>query len=139
MATATLGDSAAGKADLPRFGAGRRYEHIFFSGMALLILGTVFLGFARSYFLAGVFKAPLPNLLIHFHGAAFSAWMLLLVAQTSLVSAGRVDVHRRLGLAGFALACVMVVLGTLAATDALRRALAPGIDPKTFYIIPLTD
>src|SRR2546430_6276618 len=43
--------------------------------------------------------APLPSLTIHLHGAAFSCWILLLVTQTSLVSAGRVDIHRRLGVA----------------------------------------
>src|SRR6266702_1944732 len=42
-----------------------RFENLFFSGMAVLILATVFLGFARSYYLAGVFKAPLPNLIVH--------------------------------------------------------------------------
>ena len=76
---------------------GRRYDHLFFSAMALLILATVFVGFARTYYLAGVFHAPLPSLIIHLHGAAFSCWILLLVTQTSLVSAGRVDIHRRLG------------------------------------------
>src|SRR5438876_11241063 len=74
---------------------GRRYDHLFFSAMALLILATVFVGFARTYYLAGVFHAPLPSLIIHLHGAAFSCWVLLLVTQTSLVSAGRVDIHRR--------------------------------------------
>jgi hypothetical protein len=54
--------------------------------------------------------------IIHVHGALFSCWILLLVKQTSLVSARRVDVHRRVGIAGFILACVMVV-GVLAATD----------------------
>jgi hypothetical protein len=39
--------------------------------MALLILATVFVGFARTYFLAGVFRAPLPSLLVHIHGAVF--------------------------------------------------------------------
>ena len=82
-----------------------------FSGMAVLILTTVFLGFARSYYLAGLFKAPLPNLIIHIHGAVFSSWILLLIAQTWLVAAGRVDLHRRLGLLGFALACLVVILG----------------------------
>ncbi len=27
---------------------GRRFDHIFFSGMALLLLATVFVGFART-------------------------------------------------------------------------------------------
>jgi len=122
---------------------GRRYDHLFFTSMVALMLLTVFLGFARTYYLAGVFHAPLPNLLIHLHGAAFSAWMLLLITQTSLVAAHRTDVHRRLGLAGFALGCAMIVLGVLAATDSLvRHAGQPsfaGLDPRTFYIIPITD
>lgn len=36
-----------------------RFESLFFSSMAVLILATVFLGFARSYYLAGVFLAKL--------------------------------------------------------------------------------
>jgi hypothetical protein len=119
---------------------GRRFDHLFFSAMALLMLVTVFVGFAPSYYLAGLFRAPLPSPIIHVHGALFSCWILLLVTQTSLVSAGRVDVHRRLGMAGFILACVMVVAGVLAASDGLvRQAGPPDRDAKFFYIIPLSD
>src|SRR5437879_12776943 len=50
-----------------------------------LTLATVFVGFARTYFLAGVFRATLPSLIIHIHGAAFSSWIFLLIAQISLV------------------------------------------------------
>src|SRR5258706_14145222 len=120
----------------------RQYDNYFFSGMALLILTTVLIGFARTYFLAGVFRAPLPNLLIHIHGAVFSSWILLLIAQTALVTAGRVDIHGRLGLAGFGLACLMVILGVLAASNSLARGFAPpgsGFDPKTFDAIPIAD
>src|SRR5437899_3521724 len=109
-----------------------RLENLFFSGMAVLILGTVFLGSARSYYLAGVFKAPLPNLLVHIHGAVFSSWILLLIVQTSLVAAGRVDVHRRLGLLGFGLACLVVFLCLLVATDTLLRTCNTGADVITF-------
>jgi hypothetical protein len=120
----------------------RRFENLFFSGMAVLILATVFLGFARSYYLAGVFKAPLPNLIIHIHGAVFSSWILLLFAQTTLVSAGRVDLHRRLGLLGFGLACLVVTLGLVAATESLARNFAAGelgVGARAFYAIPLAD
>jgi hypothetical protein len=135
MATAVAHPTKGARPVLP----GRRYDHFFFSGVALLMLATVFLGFAQTYYLAGVFRAPLPSLIIHLHGAAFSAWILLLVTQTSLVAAGRVDLHRRLGIAGFLLACLMVVLGVLAATDSLVREAGPaGRDPKFFYIIPLS-
>jgi hypothetical protein len=138
MATAVADPSTPAKLapGLP----GRRYDHFFFSSMALLMLVTVFVGFAPTYYLAGVFHAPLPSLIIHLHGAAFSCWILLLVTQTSLVAAGRTDIHRRLGIAGFLLACLMVVLGVLAATDSLVREAGPaGRDPKFFYIIPLSN
>jgi hypothetical protein len=124
--------------------AGRRFDNIFFSAMAVLILGTVFLGFAHSYYLAGIFRAPLPSPIVHIHGAVMSCWILLFIVQISLVSAGRVDIHRRLGIAGFLLACMMVVLGVWAATEQLvRHATDPvgpaGIDAKFLYIIALTD
>jgi FtsH-binding integral membrane protein len=108
--------------------------------MALALLATVFVGFARTYYLAGVFHAPLPAPIIHVHGALFSTWILLLISQTSLVAAHRVNIHRRLGIAGFVLACVMVVVGLLAAANALTRDLArPGFDAKAFFIIPFGD
>jgi hypothetical protein len=134
-AVARPGDGLKAPVVLP----GRRYDHYFFSGMALLMLATVFEGFARTYYLAGVFHAPLPSLIIHVHGAAFSCWIFLLVAQTSLVSLGRVDIHRRLGIAGFVLASLMVILGFMAATDLLvREGGPPGTDAKFFYIVSLS-
>jgi hypothetical protein len=45
-------------------------DDVFFSGMPILILGTVFLGFTRGYYLPGVFHAHMPpDLLIHLHAA----------------------------------------------------------------------
>lgn len=119
---------------------GRRFDHLFFTSMAVAMLLTAFAGFARTYYWAGVFRAPLPSLIIHVHGAAFTCWILLLVTQTTLVTAGRTDIHRRLGMTGFLLGCVMLILGPLAATDSLGRNAGPaGRDPRVFYIVPLTD
>ncbi len=136
MATAAAGNRVPVVTSAP----GRRYDHFFFSGMALLLLVAVFVGFARTYYLAGMFHATLPSVIIHLHGAAFSCWILVLIAQTSLVAAGRVDIHRRLGVFGFLLACAMVVLGVLAGTNSLARGFAPpGLDAATFYVVPITD
>ncbi len=108
--------------------------------MIVVLWATVLFGFAKTYFLAGMVAAPLPNRLIHIHGAAFTLWMVLLLVQTALISAKKISWHRSLGLAGFGLACAMVVLGLLAATDALRRGDGPlGLSAKTFYIIPMSD
>src|SRR3981081_1857622 len=118
----------------------RAWDRMFFSAMALLVLASVLYGFARTYFLAGMVTAPLPNRLIHVHGAAFTLWIVLLIVQTGLISARQIRVHRTLGLGGFGLAVVMVILGLFAAADALRRGTgALGADAKTFFIVPITD
>jgi len=104
------------------------------------MLATVFVGFGPTYYWAGIFQAPLPSRIIHIHGAIFSCWILLLITQTALVSVKRVDLHRSLGVAGFVLACVMVVVGVMAATDTLVRGRGPvGRDGLAFYIVPLSD
>jgi hypothetical protein len=119
-----------------------RADDMFFSGMAVVSLISVFVGFARTYFLAGVFRAPLPNLLLHIHGAVFTLWMILFVSQIGLVSMKRLALHRRIGLLGFGLAILMVVLGVLAAGDQLARHLRePGkdslADVRAFYAVPM--
>ena len=50
-------------------------------------------------------------LIVHFHAVAFVGWLVLFTTQVALIRNGRADIHRRLGLAGAALATVMVVLG----------------------------
>jgi hypothetical protein len=114
-------------------------DRIFFSLMVLLLWATVLFGFAKTYFLAGMVRAPLPNILIHIHGAAFTLWMVLLLVQEGLIAGRKVKWHMQLGLAGFALAATMVLLGLLAAVDSLRRgATVPGLDSETFFIVPIT-
>ena len=86
-------------------------ERRFFTGMALAMTLVCFAGFAPSYYLKAHFGTPQLKPLVHLHGAVFTMWMLLLVVQTSLVAAGRVRLHRRLGIAGAVLVVLMVVTG----------------------------
>ena len=121
-----------------------RADDLFFSAMAAVALVVVLVGFARTYFLAGLFRAPLPNLLVHIHAAAFTLWIVLLITQISLVTARRVDLHRWLGQLGVALAVLMVVLGVLTASDRLARQSAnPGADSieeaNHLYAVSLAD
>ena len=101
-------------------------ERRFHLGFALAIIAAVLLGFSRTFFLrpwfaewADAHGAPEP--FFYFHGAVFFAWFVLLIAQPSLVAAGRIDLHRRLGQLGAGLAVVMVVLGAVGALIAARR------------------
>jgi hypothetical protein len=115
-------------------------ENFFFAGMSFLLLVTALVGFARSYFLAGMIRAHLPNLLIHIHAIAFTSWIVLLVTQAMLIAGNREDLHRKLGWFGFGLATLMVALGVMAATDALTRISSfHGIDEKTFYAVPMLE
>lgn len=116
----------------------RRAERIFFGGMAILLCVIVFIGFSPTYFRAGMVRAPLPNRLLHFHGALFTTWMILYVVQSALISARRVAWHRSLGVFAFCLTPVMIVVGTVAALDALRRGVRIGpLDPAVSLAIPL--
>jgi hypothetical protein len=100
---------------------GRKYDRQFFFGMAVLLVAVAAIGFAPTYYLAGVLRAPLPSRIVHIHAAVFSTWMILLVVQTGLISARRVGWHRKLGLAGFVLAGAMVVTVVLTGADLAMR------------------
>jgi hypothetical protein len=104
----------------------RRVERAFFATMAVLLCASVVLGFSRTYFLAGMVNAPLPNALVHVHGAVFSLWMVLFLTQTALISARRVAWHRTLGIFAFCLTPVMIALGIITAIDGLRRGVSIG-------------
>jgi hypothetical protein len=108
--------------------------------MAVAILVAVFIGFAPTYYFRGRFHdAPLP-VLVQAHGAVFTAWVLLFCGQALLVGAGRVSLHRRLGLLGAALAPLVVLLGLATALLSVRRDLAAGHGGAlSFLALPIGD
>jgi len=114
-------------------------DRVFFGLMVLALWATVLFGFSRTYYAAGMIHAPLPDRLIHVHAILMTLWMVLLFVQVALVTARKVVWHRALGAYGFLLALAMVIVGPIAATDSMRRGVAPqGLDPLTFYIVPIT-
>jgi len=98
-----------------------RPDDIFFPAMACLILAVVIFGFAQSYFLPGLVFAPLPNMLVHIHGALFVSWIFFLLLQNALVLLRRVQWHKTLGILGVILPPLMVVFGVLTLFDSIRR------------------
>jgi hypothetical protein len=119
-------------------------DRIFYSGMAILMALTVFVGFAPTFYLRAWFDWPvysgertLPPL-AYIHGAIFSAWVVLFIVQTVLVASRRVAMHRRLGVAGVLLAAAMIGVGLWAAFAAAARGAAPpGVDAITFLAVPV--
>lgn len=118
---------------------GLRRERMFFSGMAIAMTLIAIIGFAPSYYLKAHFGTPALSPLLHWHGAAFTLWMVLLIAQTSLIAAGRVALHRQLGVAGIVLAVTMMVLGGVVAITRAQQGVlgVPGVPPLVFLAIPL--
>src|SRR5215831_3890718 len=94
----------------------KRRERIFYTSMSLAVAATVFAGFSRTWFLRPYFAQiqPLIPLLI-FHGIVFTSWIVLFVAQTSLVAARRTRTHMRLGIAGGVIAGAIVIVGSVTA------------------------
>ena len=86
---------------------------------ALAAAAIAVTGFARTYYLKSLFAGPPLPVLLHVHGVIMTLWCILFITQTCLVAGHRVDLHRRLGVLGAALAIAVVGVGTyttLAAT-----------------------
>ena len=116
----------------------RRFDHLFFFSLSLLLTLAAVAGFAKTYFFAGLLRAKLPSSLIHIHGVVFTCWFVVLLCQAGLASAGRVDWHRRLGVAGMGIACLMLPIGFLATAEFLTRmASQPGMLMSS--IMPFTE
>lgn len=122
-------------------------DRLFYGGIAIALALTVFAGFGPTYYFPILTRSRQSTLtggpvtlLVHLHATLFSTWVLLFVAQTTLVAQHRLAVHRRLGIAGGVLATLMVVVGTLTALKKAARGEAPGgVDPVQFLMIPLSD
>ena len=110
-------------------GAGR---NPFFVVMASAVAITVFLGFAPSFYLRSTFNPDKRlSILLHIHGFALSAWIILFFAQTILIVRGSPRLHRRLGwvMSGLA-ACIVVLMGG-AIVDQMQRIPPPF--PASFF------
>jgi len=99
----------------------RRFNRGLYLGASLIFLALVFWTFARTFYLRPFFGTrPLPALL-QIHGAVMTGWVVLLVAQTSLIAARRVQWHRRLGVFGAVWAALVVLLGSITTLHAAAR------------------
>jgi hypothetical protein len=105
--TQPLGEGAGNMTSTPR-----RFRPTFFFWLALAMCFFVFAGFgihSAIPALRGTFPPAPP--IVHLHGLIFISWMLLLLAQTGLVSAGNVKLHRSLGMWGVAHATAIMLIG----------------------------
>ena len=89
--------------------------------IAIAIALIVIAAFAPIYWLRLSRHDPNLTWIVNLHGLAMFAWITLLVTQVSLIKGGNVRLHRRLGIAGAALAAAMAVLGAIVVGNGAGR------------------
>ncbi len=102
----------------------RAPERPFYACMAWLLVVVAVAGFApRSIAIVGGSMANPPPI-VHFHAAVMASWTILLAVQASLSLAGRMDLHRRLGMASLVVAPAVLLM--LIAVTIVRQNDAAG-------------
>jgi uncharacterized membrane protein YozB (DUF420 family) len=114
----------------PIWNVGRPFYVIMSLLMATVIVG----GFSQT--VPGDF-APTPGLplLLHVHGAVFTLWVFLFVAQPAFIARGAMRLHRQIGLVGAGLACAMVIMGLAATFFAIRYHMVPSFFPTGVFLV----
>lgn len=111
-----------------------RRRTAFYSTMAIAMSIIVVLGFGptfyfRAYTAPALHLPPLASALVWVHGFVFTSWMLVLLLQTTLVRIGKVQWHKKVGIAGAILGALMVLLGTVAQVAQTQRLVAAKFIP----------
>lgn len=86
------------------------FDRWYFTGMAIVMIAISVAGFLPAIAHPATRRAPLTFLAVA-HGIVFFAWLLLFLAQSSLVATRRTAWHRRVGPASLVLLAIMIPLG----------------------------
>lgn len=117
----------------------RRREHQFFIGMALAMTLVVFIGFARSFFLAFLWTEHDPHAssepVYYIHGALAAAWMAISVIQPLLIASRRVKWHRQVGWVGAAVAGSVVLASIVVLLVSAARPADSALPPTPLDVL----
>ena len=113
----------------------RNSDGIFFAAMTCLAFAIILTGFAPTFYLKPLFDSPPLEPLVRVHGIAFTLWPMLMVLQVFLIRAGTFRLHRAMGIAGMAIAIVMVVTGYMVIFGKPR----PTESMRAFIFTPMLD
>jgi uncharacterized membrane protein YozB (DUF420 family) len=112
----------------------------FYGFMSAAVAAIVVFGFSQTIDAGLIHPAePLPPIL-YVHAAVFGAWVILLMTQATLIGAGNVRLHRKVGAAGFVLGSAMPVVGTATAIAMARFYVAlEGVPQTRLLVLSLFD
>ena len=118
----------------------RVFDRYFYFVMSLLIAAVVIYGFSQTISDNLIHPAYPRPLVLYFHAAIFSAWVVLLMSQSALIRTGNLKLHRRLGLCAVALAIAMPIIGVATGVAMARFNTQHGsTDAAEFLIVPFFD
>lgn len=115
-------------------------ERVLHARLAWVCVAIAVIGFTPSYWArvtTGTFTGP-P--VLHLHGLACTAWVVLCAVQAQLAVAGRLTRHRLFGMAGLALAAAVVFSGVLVVARVIEASVPFGasVAARTFSLLPLS-
>ena len=99
-------------------------ERHFHAGMAWLFVTVAVAGFAPRSLAIVSGMMPSPPLVVHLHAAVMASWVSLLAVQATLSLAGRMDLHRKWGVASLVVAPLVLIM--LIAITIIRQNAAAG-------------
>ncbi len=120
-----------------------------FVTMAVWFIAIVLAGFIPdSLMKVGMVRAgarpPFP-LVLHLHAVLMGSFLIVLLAQTSLMATGRQEFHRRLGVLGYALAALLVIVGLVLVPTMYHQVwngaqhAPPGVREKLQQAVPVVE
>jgi uncharacterized membrane protein YozB (DUF420 family) len=99
-----------------------RVKRWFYISMALLMILFSVVAFGPSIIDPSTRNVPLPlTPFVLAHAIVSAAWLVLFLAQATLVATGRTPVHRRVGIFGAVLTMVFIVVGYFTIIEEARR------------------
>jgi hypothetical protein len=96
----------------PRAGTIDRWIYVFTAASFIIITLTGFIpdSLMKITAVQAGARPPFP-LILHMHAFLMGSFLLLLLAQTTLMATGRREIHQRLGIAAFVVASALVLVG----------------------------
>ena len=116
------------------------FDRYFYFTMSLVIAAVVIYGFSHTVNENLIHPAYPRPLVLYFHAAIFTGWVVLLITQSALIRTRNLRLHRKLGLCALALAIALPIVG-IATGVAMARfdTLHGSTDAPEFLIVPFFD
>jgi len=118
-----------------------RPQRWFYSSLSILAALIVAGGFWNTYW-KGAFDGSIQkSWVVDLHAAVFVGWIVLFIAQATLIFRGRTDVHRKVGKFGILYGFVIIGMGLFVSLHQLAVGVEAGnaAEAQGFLLIPLVD